>query len=72
MFFIYVFFNIFVYYSVYRMDFNMSDSELAALFDDLADVLASVMPSTAAAYGEPILPSVYDVYSWTDKHFVLY
>ncbi len=41
----------------------MSDSELAALFDDLADVLAYEIPTTAAANGELILPSVYAVYT---------
>ncbi len=39
----------------------MSDAELAALFDELADCLGEDYTNIAAANGETILPSVYDV-----------
>ena len=39
----------------------MSDADLAALFDDLVEVLGEDYANIAAANGETILPSVYDV-----------
>ena len=53
----------------------MSDSELAALFDDLAECLGQdyiEASTTAAAHGETLLLSVYDACTRPDKHFVLY
>ena len=47
-----------MYYSVYRMEYNMTDSELAALFDDLTEALGSEMPITAA-HGKAILLILY-------------
>ena len=56
--FIFVIFNISVDYSVCRMEYNMTDSELAALFDDLTEALGPnyiEAPTIAAAHGKPIL-----------------
>ena len=41
----------------------MSDAELAALFDDLAECLGQDYTNIVAANGETILPSVYAVYT---------
>ncbi len=43
------------------MEYNMSDSELAALFDDLTEVLGQdyiEASTTAAAHGETLILSV--------------
>ena len=53
---------------------EMTDSELDMFFNDLTECLGPQFTdaSTAAAYGETILLSVYDVCTRRDKHFVLY
>ena len=55
-----------MYYSVFRMEYNMTDSELASLFNDLAEVLGDEYTNIAAANGETIL---LNVYSWTCQTF---
>ena len=55
-----------MYYSVFRMEYNMTDSELVSLFNDLAEVLGDEYTNIAAANGETIL---LNVYSWTCQTF---